>query len=158
MDKNGNNRGSDWVKGKNFFPMRTVKQWHRLSREAVQSLCSFSKTQGFQDPTGWSPEQPSLTSQLTLLWEGLGLEVSWTPYQPELFCYSVILHGFQVAVAPLRMVVGQDVYLCPGESLWETIAALPFSLFAIKKDVEYPATSLHYLLCVIALVWETSMH
>lgn len=30
------------------FPMRTVKQWHSLSKEVVQSLCLFSRPKVFK--------------------------------------------------------------------------------------------------------------
>lgn len=42
-------------------PMSTVKHIHRLPREAVVSIL-----RGFQDLTGYGPEQPVLTPYLSL--------------------------------------------------------------------------------------------
>lgn len=86
------------------------------------SASSWVKTWGTWSDPSW-----------TCCEQEVGLEVLWTPFQPELFSYSVVLHGSQVAIAPLGMVVGQDVHLCPRNCLLEKLATIPCSLFAKKK-------------------------
>lgn len=54
--------------------------------EASQRGCAVSILGGSQDPTGSSPEQPGLTSELVLLWAGVELETSGGPIQTELSC------------------------------------------------------------------------
>jgi len=66
-------RGSDWAQGEPFSPQGDIS----AVEEASQRRCAGSILGGSQDPTGSSPKQPSLTSDLVLLSAGVGLEMSW---------------------------------------------------------------------------------
>lgn len=66
-------------------PQATFSPYGQASRrtgcsQSLSSLCSW----GFQDLTGWSPEQSGLISQLLLLSAGVGVELSWASLQHEL--------------------------------------------------------------------------
>lgn len=71
---------------KNFFPMKRIKQWHRLPRE-IESYVSLI----FSIPEWTSPEQPCLSSYLTLLTQEIGPDTSWGLFQAELSCGPTIL-------------------------------------------------------------------
>lgn len=101
------------------------------------SASSWVKTWGTWSDPSW-----------TCCEQEVGLEVLWTPFQPELFSFSVVLHGSQVAIAPLGMVVEQDVHLCPRKCLLEKLATIPCSLFAKKKrmwNIQNPHSTIYHV-------------
>lgn len=69
-----------------FFLMKRIKQWHRLPRD-VESYVSLI----FSIPEWTSPEQPGLSSYLTLLEQEIGPDTSWSLFQTELSCGSIVL-------------------------------------------------------------------
>jgi len=53
---------------KKFFPMRVVKHWHRLPREAVAA----PSLAVFKGQAGWSSEQPGLVEDVPTHGRGAG--------------------------------------------------------------------------------------
>lgn len=76
---------------------QAAKIWRRLMQTGLSpdNAPELSVLGGFQDPTGWSPGQLSLTSSWPCCEQEIVSETSWAPVQPELLSDSVILwlHG-----------------------------------------------------------------
>jgi len=57
---------------KKFFPVRVMKHWHRLPREAVAASLPGS----VQGQVGWSSEQPGLVGDVPAHGRGVGTRQS----------------------------------------------------------------------------------
>lgn len=65
--------------------------WFYDSKTCLLWRCANPIPGGFQTPAGQRPEQPGLTSELTLLEQEIGLKTSWSTFQPELTCDTTVL-------------------------------------------------------------------
>jgi len=76
---------------KKLFPVRVVRHWDRLPREAVDAPCLEGRGQG---QAGWGCEQPGLAGGVPAYSRGLELDDPKGPFQPKAFCDSIYSYFF----------------------------------------------------------------